>query len=182
MKIISGGQTGADQAALDVAVSLGMSYGGWVPKGGLDEHGPGLLTKYPNMLEAETSDPAERTKRNVRDSDVTIVLVQSKDQKELPGTKLTIETARRLGRPHLAVVVGDLDAATRLSQWLNDRSGKKPIRTINVAGPRESEARGLYAQAKRLLETVLQPVPFGAPNCRESDAAASPSISSQGRQ
>jgi hypothetical protein len=176
MRIVSGGQSGADQAALDAAMALGISYGGWVPKGGFAENfqsPPGLLTKYPNMVEAETSDPAERTKLNVRDSDATIILVQSYDQQESPGTKLTLETAHRLGRPSLTMAVGDPDAAARLRQWLSDRSGKKPIHTLNIAGPRESEAPGLYAKAKSLLETALQPmVPLSSSNCHESYAAS----------
>ncbi|MGH6834632.1 MAG: putative molybdenum carrier protein [Methylocella sp.] len=164
MKIVSGGQTGADQVALDVAISLHMPYGGWVPKGALAENfpfAPGLLKRYPEMVETETSDPAERTKLNVRDSDVTIILVQSIDQTKLPGTKLTIETANRLGRPYLIQVVGEPQAAVQLSQWLSDRNREKVIDTLNIAGPRNSEAPELYDQAKALLETAL-PLLLGA--------------------
>ena len=175
MRIVSGGQSGVDQAALDAAMALGILYGGWVPKGGWAENfqdPPGLLTKYPKMVETETSDPGERTKLNVRDSDATIILVQSNDQKELPGTKLTLETAHRLGRPSLTVVVGEPYAAAKLRQWLSDRSKKRPIRILNVAGPRESEAQGLYAKAKSLLETVLRPMlPASDANCHEASAA-----------
>ncbi|MGH6795450.1 MAG: YpsA SLOG family protein [Methylocella sp.] len=99
MKIVSGGQSGADQAALDAAILFHMPYGGWVPKGGLAENfpcAPGLLSRYPEMVETDASDPAERTKLNVRDSDATIILVQTIEQTKLPGTKLTIETANRL--------------------------------------------------------------------------------------
>jgi Circularly permutated YpsA SLOG family len=185
MRIVSGGQSGVDQAALDAAMALGICYGGWVPKGGWAENfqdPPGLLTKYPKMVETETRDPAERTKLNVRDSDATIILVQSNDQEELPGTKLTLETAHRLGRPSLTVAVGDLDAAARLRQWLSDRSGRIPIRTLNVAGPRESEAQGLYAKAKSLLESALQPVlPLSDSDCHESGVASAAPAASQGR-
>jgi Circularly permutated YpsA SLOG family len=158
MKIVSGGQTGVDQAALDVAILFHLCSGGWVPKGGLAEnfpYAPGLLNRYPKMLETETSDPSQRTKLNVRDSDATIVLVQSIDQTQLPGTKLTIETANRLGRPCLIQVVDEPHAAVQLSQWLSDRSREKAIHTLNIAGPRSSEAPKLYGQAKGLLETAL---------------------------
>jgi hypothetical protein len=184
MRIVSGGQSGVDQAALDAAMALGISYGGWVPKGGWAENfqdPPGLLRKYPNMVETGASDPAERTKLNVRDSDATIILVQSYDQEELPGTKLTLETAHRLGRPNLTVAVGDLDAAAKLRQWLSDRSEKRPIRTLNVAGPRESEAQGLYAKAKSLLETALRPMlPASDANCHESYATSAAPEALQG--
>ena len=184
MRIVSGGQSGVDQAALDAAMALGICYGGWVPKGDWAEnfqHPPGLLTKYPKMVETEASDPAERTKLNVRDSDATIILVQSNDQEELPGTKLTLETAHRLGRPSLTVAVGDLDAAARLRQWLSDRCEKRPICSLNVAGPRESEAQGLYAKAKCLLETALRPMlPASDANCHESYAASAAPEALQG--
>ncbi len=166
MKIVSGGQTGADQAALDVAILFHIPYGGWVPKGGLAENfpcAPGLLNRYQKMVEAETSDPSERTKLNVRDSDVTIILVQSINQTKLPGTKLTLETANRLGRPYLIQVVDEPHAAVKLSQWLSDRNREKVIHTLNIAGPRNSEAPELYGQAKALLETAL-PLILGAAN------------------
>jgi predicted Rossmann-fold nucleotide-binding protein len=66
-KIISGGQTGADQAALDAAIELGIPHGGWIPKGRLTEAGP-LPEKY-NLTEMPTKDYLKRTKQNVADSD-----------------------------------------------------------------------------------------------------------------
>ena len=77
IRIVSGGQTGVDRAALDVAIELGIPYGGWCPRGGWAEDmpaPPGLLSRYPLLRETAGSDPAERTRLNVRDSDATLVL------------------------------------------------------------------------------------------------------------
>ena len=71
MKIISGGQTGVDRAALDVAIERGMPWGGWCPKGGWAEDlpdAPGLLAKYPNLRETALPHPLQRTEWNVRDA------------------------------------------------------------------------------------------------------------------
>jgi hypothetical protein len=81
----------------------------------------------------------------------------------LPGTQLTTETANRLGRPCLIQVVDEPRAAVQLSQWLSDRSREKAIHTLNIAGPRSSEAPKLYGQAKGLLEMAL-PLFLGSAN------------------
>jgi hypothetical protein len=76
-KIVSGGQTGVDQAALLIASELGIETGGWCPKGGLDENGDCILAKYACMKETPTSEPDERTKLNIQDSDGTLIIVPS---------------------------------------------------------------------------------------------------------
>lgn len=146
-RLVSGGQTGVDRAALDVAVELGIPYGGWCPAGGWAEdlpEPPGLLAAYPLLQEAASRDPAVRTRRNVRDSDATLVVRHSAS----PGTDLTEQSARRLGRPIL-VTRGD---PAEVSAWL---AALGPGIVLNVAGPRESEQPGAYDAARRLLRTVL---------------------------
>ena len=69
-KIISGGQTGADQAALDAAIKLGISHGGWIPKGRITEHGP-LPDRY-KLQEMPTDSYPARTEQNIIDSDGTV--------------------------------------------------------------------------------------------------------------
>src|SRR5215217_2323846 len=93
MKIVSGGQTGVDRAALDVALELGIECGGWCPAGRQAEDGP-IDARYP-LRETPSADPAQRTEWNVRDSDATLLLTTGAAS---PGTELTREVARRLGR------------------------------------------------------------------------------------
>ncbi len=152
-RLVSGGQTGADRAALDVALALGVPYGGWCPAGGwAEDHGspPGLLASYPLLRETPTADPAERTEWNVRDSDATLVLLLG-SLSGSPGTALTVACAARLGRPHLVASTRDV-AAVRA--WLATLA--RPV-VLNVAGPRESEHPGLYDAAALTLREVLGP-------------------------
>ena len=144
--IVSGGQTGVDRAALDVAMGRGMPVGGWCPAGRMAEDGP-VDPRYP-LRETPSADPAQRTEWNVRDSDGTLLLVSTAQS---PGTELTHGIARRLGRPvfeaHLHAPA-DPDAFRR---WLHAHN----IRTLNVAGPRESESPGVYASACAWLRAAL---------------------------
>ncbi|HEV3041603.1 MAG TPA: putative molybdenum carrier protein [Candidatus Angelobacter sp.] len=151
--IVSGGQTGADRAALDVAIDLGLPYGGWVPKGGWAEDQPtppGLLARYPNMREADSPEPAQRTRLNVRDSTATVILIAGASTS--PGTDLTRDEARKRRRPHKIVDVDDPNAAELIKNWLRQIDY---LHVLNVAGPRESESPGLYDKARRLLHEVL---------------------------
>jgi len=150
-RIVSGGQTGADRAALEAAVALGLPYGGWCPKGGWAEdltEPPGLLSRYPALTESPDTDVGTRTRWNVRDSDATLVLVLA-DPAASRGTTLTVEVAEQLARPCLVARVGD---ASGTRSWLASVSGS----VLNVAGPRESEEPGLYAAAYATLLRVLQ--------------------------
>src|SRR6185437_15218992 len=111
MRIVSGGQSGVDRAALDVALELGLPYGGWCPRGGWAEDlpvPPGLLARYPLLRETPAAEPAQRTRWNVRDSDATLILLAGAPPAPDSGTALTLATAVRLGRP---VAVVDLDAS-----------------------------------------------------------------------
>ncbi|HEX6038759.1 putative molybdenum carrier protein [Longimicrobium sp.] len=144
--LVSGGQTGVDRAALDVAMERGIPRGGWCPAGRWAEDGP-IDGCYP-LRETPSADPAQRTEWNARDSDGTALLVAAGDS---PGTALTRESARRLGRP---VYPWQLDAppdAGHFRRWLQIHR----VRTLNVAGPRESEAPGIYAAAADWLRAAL---------------------------
>lgn len=149
-RIVSGGQTGADRAALDWAVRTGVPYGGWCPRGGLAEDlpdPPGLLRVYPALRETPSADSAQRTSWNVRDSDGTLVVVPA-GAGPGPGTAYTLAEAVRLGRPHL-LTHGEDPAA--VSRWLATLPARP---TLNVAGPRESRAPGTYAACLRLLDAL----------------------------
>lgn len=155
MKITSGGQTGVDRGALDAAIALKLCYGGWVPKGGWAEDlpdPPGLLAKYSKMREAASRDPAIRTRWNVRDSEATLILVTERAEAASAGTRLTRETAKKLGRPLLIVPVDQPGAARLIGDWLSEHGG---LKVVNIAGPRESEAPGIYALTRAVLETAL---------------------------
>ena len=156
-RIVSGGQTGADRAGLDVAISLGLEYGGWCPAGGWAEDlvdPPGLLKVYPMMRESPSADPEARTRLNVRDSHATLI-VRSPDASSV-GTRLTEATAVALGRPLLVTTgdPGDPGDPDDVVPWL---LGLGRGITLNVAGPRESEQPGAYATTVALLRAVVPP-------------------------
>lgn len=160
LRVVTGGQTGVDRAALDAALAAGVQVGGWCPAGRWAEDGP-VPARYP-LVETETADPAERTRRNVRDSDGTLVLTPTPPA---GGTALTVAAARSLGRPCLVLSPSDVDAGPRIVGWwaaLASGAG----RTLNVAGPRESEAPGVYAVSFRLLRRVFDGAATGGPRGR----------------
>lgn len=151
---MSGGQTGVDRAALDVALELGWERGGWCPAGRVAEDGP-IPARYP-LRETPSSDAAERTACNVRDSDATLLLTTGAPS---PGTELARDTARELGRPVYTWHVTSPADAGSFRRWLQVYR----VGTLNVAGPRESESPGVYATARVLLRTLLAgPLPFDA--------------------
>jgi hypothetical protein len=149
---VSGGQSGVDRAALDFAIARGLDYGGWCPKGGWAEDfpdPPGLLARYPNLRETPDSDPKQRTEWNVRDSDATLILTRSVANS--PGTALAVRLAQNYARPHLVVDIDAARAANRIRAWLREHP---TIRALNIGGPRESQAPGIYRAVQTLLTKV----------------------------
>lgn len=144
--LISGGQSGVDRAALVVGAQLGIPVGGWCPAGGWAEDVPDVRALFPHLRETESTDPAERTILNVRDSDATLVLVRGGIVS--PGTGLTLKVAVRSGKPHL---LADVQHPQVVATWL----AKLDEPVLNVAGPRESQAPGIFEQAGLLLRAVL---------------------------
>jgi len=148
-KIISGGQTGADQAALDTAIKLDIPHGGWLPKGRLTEAGP-LPEKY-QLREMVSSSYPKRTEQNVIDSDGTLIFSHG----ELTGgSKLTLELAEKHSRPFLHVNLNQtasFDAARNISSWIQ----KNGIETLNVAGPRASSDSNIYKTVADILEALF---------------------------
>jgi len=151
-EIWSGGQTGADRAALDAALEAGVPARGWIPRGRIAEDGI-VPARYMQLTETESADDAERTERNVRDTDATLIL---HDGPPGGGTQLTHELALALGRPVLALDLGVLpigDAARLALDWCRGLPG--PIR-LNVAGPRASTAPAIYPLARAVVTTLLR--------------------------
>ncbi len=146
----SGGQSGVDRAALDVARGLGLPIAGWCPKGGWAEDRPappGLLADYPELAETPSGDVGQRTVWNVRDSDATLVILPDLDTASA-GTELTRQACADLCRPLFVL----RDEVTAARGWL---AALPPGSALNVAGPRESEAPGVYQRARDLLRQVL---------------------------
>ena len=153
MKIISGGQSGVDRAALDAAVMLGLSYGGWCPKGGWAEDfpdPPGLLARYPDLRETPGRDTRQRTEWNVRDSDATLILTRSNANS--PGTMVGIAATETHSKPHMIIDLDAPDAAERIRAWL---TANPNIHILSIGGPRESESPGIYQTARSLLECLF---------------------------
>jgi hypothetical protein len=153
-KIISGGQTGADRAGLDFAIETGLEHGGYVPRGRKAEDGR-IDDRY-NLVELSTSSYPARTRRNIKESDGTVIF--SLERVLSGGTKLTQDYANKLRKPVLHIY------DTRKAQTFNPdslrleltdflRSNK--IEVLNVAGPRESKEPGVYEWALTLLRLFL---------------------------
>ena len=145
-RVISGGQTGVDRAALDVALELGIPCGGWCPRGRRAEDGR-IPERYP-LRETLSAGYAQRTEWNVRDADGTLVLHRGALR---GGTALTVALARRLGKPCLTA---DLAAGVDLAAVL-DWLAAQQVAILNVAGPRESHAPGIGGEARALLRRLL---------------------------
>ena len=155
IKIVSGGQTGVDRGGLDAAISLGLPYGGWIPKGRLAEDGSVPL-KYVGMQEHSSSNYAVRTKANVRDSDATLIIAPA-----LPlsrGTLLTLRTAERMCRPHHVSCLEAANAMDETVRWLQSFQQIERPFVLNVAGPRESGAPGIQQEATAFLRQLLSAV------------------------
>ena len=144
-KIVSGGQTGVDRAALDFAIKHKIPHGGWVPKGRLAEDGP-LPAKY-KLTEMSTDSYTERTEQNVIDSDGTVIISHGK---LTGGSAYTLKMAKKHNRPYFHVDLKQyevLPAALEILSWLDDNG----IKTLNVAGPRASKDPKIYKMVKEVL-------------------------------
>src|ERR1043166_497329 len=148
MKIVSGGQTGVDRAALDVARELGLPCGGWCPRGRRAEDGP--IADLYSLTETPTEEYPPRTEWNIRDSDATLVLTRGTPDR---GTALTVKLANRQKKPLYIVDLDQpmSDEAQRVRHWLKSQM----VGVLNVAGPRESSAPGIHEQARTFLRDVL---------------------------
>ena len=148
-KIISGGQTGADQAALDVAFRLGIPHGGWISKGRLTEEGR-LDSKY-KLKEMETPNYNKRTEQNVIDSDGTLIISHGK---LTGGSDYTREMALLHHRPWLHIDLnktGAFQAAGKIKSWITENE----IEVLNVAGSRASKDPAIYQDTVDIMETIF---------------------------
>jgi hypothetical protein len=146
LRIVSGGQTGVDRAALDAAIALGIDHGGWCPRGRLAEDGT-IPARYA-LTETEWPQYHVRTFRNVVDSDATLILYRGE---MTGGTALTCRLAERQQRACWAINLDEHVAPELIRAWIADGQ----FATLNVAGPRESTDPGIGEAAYALLTQVL---------------------------
>jgi hypothetical protein len=147
-KIISGGQTGADRAALDFAIKHKISYGGWVPKGRKAEDGT-IPYEY-RLQEMPTGKYSKRTEKNILDSDGTLIVSHGI---LTGGSALAEELAKLYRKPWIHI---DLEAipypkaASMIREWIRHNG----IKVMNVAGARASKDPMIYKAVTELLEAV----------------------------
>jgi putative molybdenum carrier protein len=148
MKVVSGGQTGVDRAALDVALALRMEIGGWCPRERWAEDGR-IPDRYA-LIETRSPDVHVRTQRNVESSSATLVLSRGSP---MGGTRYTVEIAESMRRPILVVDITDRnrDPVAEIVGWIEQ---VKP-QILNVAGPRESGAPGITEEVFHILKDAF---------------------------
>jgi hypothetical protein len=150
-KIISGGQTGVDRAALDVAMRAGIAHGGWIPKGRLTEDGP--LPPHYQLREMPTEAYDARTEKNVIDSDGTLIISRGSPT---GGTDFTRKMALKHGKQllHIDLALGQRasDAGSLIASWVE----MNRIETLNVAGPRASHDPAIYMDTVNIMTHALQ--------------------------
>ena len=145
-RILSGGQTGADRAALDWAIARGIAHGGWCPRGRRAEDGP-IAPRYA-LIETPSRDYEQRTRWNVRDSDGTLIV--SRSPALTGGSAYTARCAERINQPCLHVHPGAHDP-----QLIRAFLERHRVRTLNVAGPRASTEPHIYDYVIEVLERVF---------------------------
>ena len=154
----SGGQSGVDRAALEVAAAFKHPYVGWCPAGGWAEDHPdppGIRAFFPNLVETPSRDGRQRTAWNVRDGDATLILTPFGDLERSPGTAFTRMCAELVFAKPFFVARLD-DKIERTAEWLAALRRTRSELDLNIAGPRESEHDGVRASAAEFLAALFQ--------------------------
>lgn len=152
-EIVSGGQSGVDRAALDAALELSIRYSGWCPRGGWAEdypEPPGLLKDYPRLQATPQQNPEQRTRWNVQGSDGLLLLTAFEEISG--GSLIAMQHAQYLARPWIAISLQDPEAANQASRFIDSLH---PMSKLNIAGPRESQAPGVYESSLQFLLALL---------------------------
>ena len=146
-KIISGGQTGVDRAALDVALEFNIPCGGWCPRGRRAEDGT-IDLKYP-LQETDSDEYTKRTELNVRDGEGTLILTWGQPKS---GTLLTLKLAKSYQKPHFIVDMKQNLSVNAVVLWIK----RNNIKVLNIAGPRQSFGRFVYKEAYNFMKEILK--------------------------
>ncbi|EPR39831.1 putative Molybdenum cofactor carrier [Desulfovibrio sp. X2] len=154
LRIVSGGQTGVDRAALDAARALGLPHGGWCPRGRRAEDG--AVPEAYGLRETASAGYRERTKRNVVEADATLILCLDG---LTPGSELTRRVARAADKPCLVVDLRRPPLDEAVAHWLAERR----VAALNVAGSSESKRPGIHALALAFLLRLLAPCACARP-------------------
>ena len=149
IKVVSGGQTGVDRAALDAALGARVECGGWCPRGRRAEDGP-IAVRYP-LEETASADYAVRTRCNVADADATVIIYFDRPR---GGTELTLHYCLQLEQPHLLIDAGKL-APSEAAGRIADFHAAVGARVLNFAGPRASSEARAYAYTLKTVSTLL---------------------------
>lgn len=161
-KVISGGQTGVDQGALNWAITNNIPHGGHCPRGRKSERGK--IPECFNLIETASADYWERTVLNVQNADATLLITRGYPS---GGTASTMYHCKRTGKPYLVadvkrleLICGTLqadcktqeDLARYVANWLWDMK----VEILNVAGPRDSKQPDIGLEVKTLMDRVLE--------------------------
>jgi hypothetical protein len=150
LRIVSGGQTGADRAALDAALDAGTPCGGWCPQGRRAEDGA-VPSRYP-LFELTSPYYPDRTLRNVQDSDATVILSFGALTGGSAATARCCETERR---PCLVIDANDATPA-QAAGLIAELVTAHGVKTLNVAGPRASGQPAIYDYVYAAIRAVLR--------------------------
>ena len=149
--VVSGGQTGADRAALEAARDAGIETGGWVHLRGRAEDGA-LPDCYPNTKGMCSAVPAIRTRCDVIGSDDTAIFHHGNI---FGGTRHTMEAVSEFGKTLLCLDLSKWSAAfaaTRLLDWVTAEG----VEVLKVAGPRQTEDRNIYSAVRAVLARAFR--------------------------
>ena len=152
-RIRTGGQSGADRAAMDFAREWNIPLCGWCPKNGWAEDypdPPGVRRDYPELKETPSEDTAERTKWNIRDCDAILTIIPE-NSKHSQGTEVGIQEGRLLGKPmYTAAGTEDVPEIIRWIESLPEGT------ELCIGGPRASECSEAYNVTKAVLESIAE--------------------------
>lgn len=152
--IISGGQTGVDRGALDAALAIGNPCGGWCPDGRMAEDGV-IPDIYPLQI-LEGSGYRKRTKKNVMDSDATVIIYFDYIYPK-GGTELTLLECVKVNKPYLLIDGKELSielAAKRIFEFVQ----KNSVTHLNVAGPKGSSLPIAHSYTQSVIALTLQQI------------------------